>query len=811
MPRDPKDISLTAGQRQQRRIGELDDQKDPIRLRVGAGPAGATGAEGPPGADGEDGIDGSVWYVGAGAPSESTGVSGDFYLNATNGDVYKKTGSTWNLTANIKGEKGEKGATGAAGKDGLPGEKGAEGVSGEGPVILEGVGDPAATTGNIGNWYLDRRAGALWGPKDTKEQWTRVNLITNPYIGGLSGSGWGASGVTTEVVTLTDKGVPNLTLSQGVVKTGLRMVSSSGAGSRRVWAAAVTNGTRYRFSKYVHLKSMSSELAVIQIRVRNAAGTVVATGSSTKVLNEWVRLDVDFTAAATENHTLEILQAAGGGVSEWFQTAALFEATPSLNPYTPTPEQLSSGLSIWSGTENASVSTHRKVKQVTDGSINVRDYGALGATLSADDSKAIQAALNAVDSTSGRTTVIIPDGFKFVATNLQPKSGTIFEGGGELLHKEKSTTPLIDISSSVTDVTIRDLFIDGNKAAQTTSTIKAIQIAGSRHSLENCKIKETIQDAVYVQPNATDVKINGNYIDGTGRFGATIGGNSAADAPQRITMTGNYVRNTNDGALGIVGVGKYVRFEDNVLWGTIAGDGIAAYNRENVHIVANNNTILEPKNHGIHLGGKFLTADGNDIIKPQFNAIIFASDPNESPTAGGVDSIVGNTIDAPGRGLNAANGAGVYCVNRTGVSVSGNSIEAPYGHGINLEGCIDGTVSGNTALNSTAGVNIRLSSCTRIVESGNHTNPTTLLTAGASLVLPRGVNLFHINSGGTISGINSSSAAFERQVTLIFDGTTTVSDAGNIVLAEAFSATAGDTLTLVCDGIDWYEVSRSSN
>ena len=43
MPRDPKDISISDRQRTQRRLGEFDDQKDPIRLRTGTGPAGADG------------------------------------------------------------------------------------------------------------------------------------------------------------------------------------------------------------------------------------------------------------------------------------------------------------------------------------------------------------------------------------------------------------------------------------------------------------------------------------------------------------------------------------------------------------------------------------------------------------------------------------------------------------------------------------------------------------------------------------------------------------------------------------------------
>lgn len=48
MPRDPRDISTQAEERRQRRLGVLEDQKDPIRLRVGSGPSGAKGESGRP-------------------------------------------------------------------------------------------------------------------------------------------------------------------------------------------------------------------------------------------------------------------------------------------------------------------------------------------------------------------------------------------------------------------------------------------------------------------------------------------------------------------------------------------------------------------------------------------------------------------------------------------------------------------------------------------------------------------------------------------------------------------------------------------
>lgn len=113
MPRDPNDTSIDAPQKIQRRLGEFEDQKGLIRLRVGAGPAGAEGKEGKAGA---------TWHSGTTVPSTGLGVVGDWYLRTTTSDVYKKTGEAiWSLQLNIKGATGAEGKEGAAGKEGPAG------------------------------------------------------------------------------------------------------------------------------------------------------------------------------------------------------------------------------------------------------------------------------------------------------------------------------------------------------------------------------------------------------------------------------------------------------------------------------------------------------------------------------------------------------------------------------------------------------------------------------------------------------------------------------------------------------------------
>lgn len=81
-------------------------------LGISVGPAGPAGAAGTPG---------SVWRDGAGAPSNGLGVNGDYYLNDTNGDVYLKASGTYSIVANIKGPTGATGAAGANGSNGTNG------------------------------------------------------------------------------------------------------------------------------------------------------------------------------------------------------------------------------------------------------------------------------------------------------------------------------------------------------------------------------------------------------------------------------------------------------------------------------------------------------------------------------------------------------------------------------------------------------------------------------------------------------------------------------------------------------------------
>jgi hypothetical protein len=85
-------------------------------------------------------------------------------------------------------------------------------------------------------------------------------------------------------------------------------------------------------------------------------------------------------------------------------------------------------------------------------------------------------------------------------------------------------------------------------------------------------------------------------------------------------------------------------------------------------------------------------------------------------------------------------------------------------------------------------------------------------TVSASGILTPSGNILHVKAGSWITAVSSSGFKPGTTLTLIFDGSATVLDnAGSLNLSGHFRADANDTLSLVFDGTNWYETSRSAN
>lgn len=89
--------------------------------------------------------------------------------------------------------------------------------------------------------------------------------------------------------------------------------------------------------------------------------------------------------------------------------------------------------------------------------------------------------------------------------------------------------------------------------------------------------------------------------------------------------------------------------------------------------------------------------------------------------------------------------------------------------------------------------------------------PTVAADGGGGLDLDIAYNVFYLNTTNAVGIVTSRSAIKGRQITLISLGAVNVYDSNNLKIAGTWSATADDTLQLMCDGTNWFELSRSTN
>ena len=126
------------------------------------------------------------WFDGEGIPTNDVGATGDYYLNLSNADIYKKVYTSWQRIGNIRGSQGQQGEKGERGDRGLKGDRGATGPQGargpEGPVGKQGamwhdgIGVPELNLGVLNDMYLNIYNGDIYKKKGNS-YWERVSCF----------------------------------------------------------------------------------------------------------------------------------------------------------------------------------------------------------------------------------------------------------------------------------------------------------------------------------------------------------------------------------------------------------------------------------------------------------------------------------------------------------------------------------------------------------------------------------------------------------------------------------------------------------
>lgn len=309
-------------------------------------------------------------------------------------------------------------------------------------------------------------------------------------------------------------------------------------------------------------------------------------------------------------------------------------------------------------------------------------------------------------------------------------------------------------------------------------------------------LKVQANDAFGVQPQG--IVITGNAISGTGSDGILIDNTTGSPTllTLGVTISGNTVQNAGAFAIDVRDAQDCVISGNTLL--TPGQAGIAWANCTGL-LIAENYTRGSGTSGMRDLGSSsFVTIQGNvlkdcataNTVGDEFG--IFIS------TTGSQYVIDGNTItDA-----NANMQYGVYVVPDINATL---------------------TITRNTVAQATD-TGLRLGATTALRECrGNNWNGTLgpsfnepvlpVVSSASTISLPTAHDLVSISGTTSITTINTSGHS-GRRVTLFFQGALTVVRGSTIILNAGlgnFVTTANDTLTLVCDGLYWYEVARSAN
>ena len=166
------------------------------------------------------------------------------------------------------------------------------------------------------------------------------------------------------------------------------------------------------------------------------------------------------------------------------------------------------------------------------------------------------------------------------------------------------------------------------------------------------------------------------------------------------------------------------------------------------------------------------------------------------------------------KGLNRNAGSSVSAIamydSSKGV-ITGNQVlpgQNTHSEGLLINGaCSDVNVNGNTFEGHTNDM-VVASGAARITFASNRkigSDPTAV--AASTTTIPTGYDVVEITGNTGITSINTPITM--NRVTLVFSGTPTVTDGGNLKLNGNFVATAGSTLSLMGYGGNWSEVARA--
>lgn len=273
-----------------------------------------------------------------------------------------------------------------------------------------------------------------------------------------------------------------------------------------------------------------------------------------------------------------------------------------------------------------------------------------------DDQTTINAAIGALPPGSGK--LLLLEGLYTVSGSINLVSNMILEGMGAatIIKLRNNHNASVDVvaGSSITNTTIQDLKIDGNKSNQTSGIMRGVWLfTGSANcTISGLKVSNLRGDGIYIN-NSSGNTITENTCNGNSGNGIYISGISNYN-----TILGNTCSGNSNIGINVNSIGNY-----NTIIGNTCSGNSAGISTSSSDSTITGNTCSGNSGDGIYINGSGNTITGNTLNGNSGTGIYIDS-------SGNYNNVQSNTV----RRGSATPTYGIRVKNNTGNLITNNDL-----------------------------------------------------------------------------------------------------------------------------------------